>query len=225
MIQALQKNNWRDSQEWLTQVKHNLINREHRTKLCWIPSHCGTIGNERADELADEGAKLDQKQAPVSCGIMKAKIRGEKWEIKHERAKETFGVRRSPKWKVERMWPAEVRRLYRRLRSGHAKELKAYRKFIQTEEDAACDLGGEEDETIKHVLCDCPAHEASRRREFESRVEVKMLVEDPDKCRKILAQRYKRLAISNQAQEETNRIDNSGGQRDPPGDTGLVSLE
>ena len=53
---------------------------------------------------------------------------------------------------------------------------------------------------------------------------MKMLVEDPEKCRKILAQRYKRLAISNQAEKETNQIDNSGGQGDPPGDTGLVSL-
>ena len=112
LIQALRKNDWRGSHEWLSQVKYNLVNQEHRVKLCWIPSHCGTVGNERADELAEEGTRLDQKQAPVSCSIMKAKIRGVKWEVKHERAKETYGERRSPKWKVERSWPAEVRRLY-----------------------------------------------------------------------------------------------------------------
>ena len=135
LVNALQSNNWRDKHEWLRAVKRNLIINKAKSTICWIPSHCGTLGNERADELANDGAQLDQQGAPVTFGIIRAKIRNAKWTISHPRATETFGDKRKPMMNIEEEWPAETRRSFARLRSGHAKELKAYRKTINLEED------------------------------------------------------------------------------------------
>ena len=88
--------------------------------ICWIPSHCGTYGNERTDQLADKRAKMDQRNIPVTYSIAKAKIKSVRWKPTHERAVKVFGERRSPK-EEEKSWPEEVRRLYARLRSDHAK--------------------------------------------------------------------------------------------------------
>ncbi len=68
--------------------------------------------------------------------------------MKNERAAKIYEGRRKPKSGIEEKWPSEVRRTYGRLRTGHAKELKAYRHFIQIEEDARCEECGAEEETI-----------------------------------------------------------------------------
>ena len=114
LVQALESNNWRDHHEWLAKIKRHLIDNTEKITICWIPSHCATHGNEQADRLANMGAKMGQEQAPVTYGIIKAKIRAGKWTITHERAKKTYGEKRRPK-KQEAKWKTEVRRLYGRL--------------------------------------------------------------------------------------------------------------
>ena len=49
--------------------------------------------------------------------------------MRHERASKIFEERRRPR-DVEKKWPMRVRSMFSRLRSGHATELKAYRKRI-----------------------------------------------------------------------------------------------
>nr|XP_022335859.1 ribonuclease H1-like [Crassostrea virginica] len=46
-----------------------------KTVVQWIPSHCGIIGNEKADKLAKEGAKQDQEENAVSFTEMKTIIK------------------------------------------------------------------------------------------------------------------------------------------------------
>ena len=202
LTQSLKKNNWRDGHDYLNRVKKNLMDaNDRKVTICWIPSHCGVAGNEKADELAARGTEEDQSNAPVSFNISRAKIRAEKWQIQHERASKTYEERRKPRSEVEEKWPSEVRRTYSRLRTGHAKELKSYRNFIQIEEDARCGECGAEEETIQHVLCECPALELWRRRHHDGALAVNMLVSEPEKCRLILARKFKKLTIRNQERE------------------------
>ena len=70
--------------------------------------HYNSYGNEKADRLADQRAKLDQSQAPVTFKIARAKIRNRKLEIQHERAKSIYKERRKPK-KTEIAWPTSTR--------------------------------------------------------------------------------------------------------------------
>ena len=70
---------------------------------------------------------MDQSSALVTENIVRAKIRNRKWKVEHERAAKMYGERRKPK-EIEKSWPASTRRLYARIRSEHAKELRCYQK-------------------------------------------------------------------------------------------------
>ena len=130
----------------------------------------------------------------VSYGIVKAKIRSKKWNITYGKAKEIYEERREPR-EIEKRWPARIRRLFGRLRSGHAKELKDYRhRFLKTESSGVCihcDLDA--DETIAHIICECPQLEGRRRRILGPDAKMSMLTTEPELCRKFLSTRFDQL--------------------------------
>ncbi len=192
MCDALKQNNWKDRDPWLKKIKEEMYQLEVDTTLLWIPSHCDVDGNEQADELAKRGTTKSQDGIPVTHNIMKAKIKGRKWEVSHARALETYGDRRGPKMEVERPWPRSRRTLFARLRTGHAMELKAYRHKIEKEDDPNCEHCGVP-ETIEHVLCKCSALDEARARNWEGEVTIQMMVEEPEVCRKILSSRFPTL--------------------------------
>lgn len=50
-------------------IKQLLIEANGNIKLAWIPSHCGIIGNEKADSLAKTGAELNVNPAQLLCSV------------------------------------------------------------------------------------------------------------------------------------------------------------
>ena len=196
LYELILNDNWRDQDPWLKKIKQVIHKTESEIELVWIPSHCGIPGNDRADELANEGTRKDQKEIPVTHQIVKAKIKNRKWKVAHERALETYQERRMPRFEVEAKWSRRIRTEYARLRTGHSKNLKYYRYVIETEDDPICDQCGMEEETIDHVLCRCPALEEARVRQVNGgEVTISMMVTDPESCRKILATRFKELVF------------------------------
>ena len=104
-----------------------------------------------------------------------------------------FGERRSPK-EEEKSWPGDVRRFYARLRSDHAKELRAYQKRIEMVSEGICIFcDTDEEETVEHVLCRCPQLECARREMWPSEFTIDMLVTHPEMCKKLLGKRYPAL--------------------------------
>ena len=120
-------------------------------------------------------------------------MRKRKWEVKHDRAKKTYGARKKPKMDIEKSWPRAVRTLYARLRSGHSKELKHYQYMIEIADDPFCECG--EVDTICHVLFECPILESIRRSTICEPVGLSHFVTQPEECRTILAQRFKGLRL------------------------------
>ena len=114
------------------------LNKNTKLTVYWIFSHVNTYGNEKVDALADRWAKEDQSYAPVTFCIVKAKKKNNKSKISHPRAMKTFNDMRKPKG-VEKTWPANIKILFTRLRSGHAKELRSYRNRIRMDSEA-CSL-------------------------------------------------------------------------------------
>ena len=65
MVDALRQNHWKDDDPWLKQIKELLYHLQAEVTLLWIPSHCDTEGNEKADDLAKLGTKMSQASTPV----------------------------------------------------------------------------------------------------------------------------------------------------------------
>ena len=95
--------------------------------LAWAPSHCGIVGNERADRMAGEGAKKDQGYSGCMWKSVKArwKRRERKREFGHERCREVYGEG-IKEVEIEREEEVELARL----RSGHSLGLGSYRVRI-----------------------------------------------------------------------------------------------
>ena len=71
----------------MVETDQTLYNLNSIITLLWIPSYCDIPGNEQADELAKKGSMKNQENIPVTHSILKAKIKGKKWEPTHERAR------------------------------------------------------------------------------------------------------------------------------------------
>ena len=109
---VLKKDNWRDCQDWTRKI----IIQSRRVKgfitILWVPSHYGVDGIEKADSLADKGTKLKQKDIPITHDIARAKIKKQKWQILHKRAKEIFKDNLKPKFSVEKKWTRKAQSLF-----------------------------------------------------------------------------------------------------------------
>ena len=197
LVEALEKNDWKDPDEWLKKVKRSMMKMtEMQINVLWIPSHCNIQGNDYADDLANRGTSRPQDATPVTRKSIRALILRRKWTPTHARAVQTYGRRRGPKVEVERAWPRRVRTLYARLRTGHAAELAYYQYLIEAGDEPTCKECKDVDETIEHVLCHCLALDGARARLFEEKVTLSDLVLQPEKCRKLLCKRFPALSIN-----------------------------
>ena len=106
-------------------IKESIYCNPSKITLLWIPSQYGIEGNEAADRLANEGAKMCQEDVPVTHQIVKAKIKSRRWEVTHDRARAIYRERRKPNVKLEKKWSISVRSLNARLCTFHAIELAA----------------------------------------------------------------------------------------------------
>lgn len=207
--QALQRDDWRDADDWIGEIKETAYRWGGEATVLWIPSHCGVAGNEIVDELANEGAKLPQEGIPVTHATAKARIKRTKWEVTHPRAQEIYGERRMPRVEIERKWVRKVRTLFSRLRTDHAPQLKQYMYKIEGEDDPYC-LCEESEENIKHVLCHCPRLARARAMVAIEQLEVSHMITDPEECRRVLSVRFPGLKTRTTVAEEAQRMVNGG---------------
>ena len=195
MHSALKNNDWRNTTNLIVQIKELTREIEARITLLWVPAHCELQGNDKADELALAGSKMQQDNVPVSFEIAKARILRRKWTPQHSRANATYQERRSPKSEVEKTWPRQVRTLFARLRTGHSKELRQYRYMIEKDDEPTCQECDDDEETIEHILCHCPALERMRRLIFEEPPTMAQMTKQPEMCRKLLQFRFGELRV------------------------------
>ena len=117
--------------------------------LQWIPAHTGITGNEKADRLAKEGSSMEQPQSELSFREARTLIKN-RWSSRFSEKTQHYNPRKDPLYSLSR---AEQTIIFR-LRTGHY-NLKQHLKRIGVAESARCGCG-ESDQTVSHVLQDCP---------------------------------------------------------------------
>ena len=80
-------------------------------------------------------------------------------------------------------------------------ELNSCKHRIDPEVDATCEECGEEEETIEHILCICPAEELHSRIIHHEEIRMSDIVSRPEVCRKILVRRFPELELPDDEEE------------------------
>lgn len=156
----------------------NRLGRRNRVHLVWIPGHEGFIGNENADELA-RGGSMGNFVGPepfvgLSQGTIATAIKTNV-KLKHQQEWSGLtGLRHSKLFmhELDSGWSKKLWKLSRRqLRiitgvfTGHYGVRGILAKMRLTD-STECRLCGEEDETMKHVMCECHALARQRLKDF-----------------------------------------------------------
>jgi ribonuclease HI len=159
--------------------------------LQWIPSHCGIPGNERADGIAKNATQLDQQAAPIDYSTAKASIKRHCAEDWHKRARPPFEGAKTVAAELESGLTMRERTVLSRVRAGgHTPHLAWYRNWITRRdpepEPATCERCGEEDETVMHIMVDCPATMQKRQLCFAGLDPMKQLSDNPKAANRYL---------------------------------------
>jgi ribonuclease HI len=144
VLQALQSGKLPDLQKLLTE-----LSSQCRVTMQWIPSHCGIPGNEKADQLAKEGAAENQPDVPIT-------YHQKKQMIKSIRKPQT------PTQDDYYIMNRSEQVIILRLRTGHNRlRSHMYTKF-KIGNTAMCTCG-QVTQTAEHILQECSEYETLRQ--------------------------------------------------------------
>ena len=148
-------------------ILHNETNK--RVTFCWIPSHVGIEGNEKADRAAFEAAAGPEEYIAIEYKdwypIIKQKIE-EAWTNEWRgTARKLKEIKKEPTpWKIIKT----VRReevIVNRLRAGHCLATHGYlMDNEQIDVPPICEGCNNAILTVKHMLVQCPAYQVQRGR-------------------------------------------------------------
>ena len=142
---------------------HALGERGTTVTFQWVPGHAGLDGNESADQLAGEAAAADQPDVPIDLASARSAIgrrigrmADARTRASHPHPAPTPGHNDLSRWEACTL---------SQLRTGTSPLTRDVVHRLGLAADAACPACGEPD-SAAHLLTDCPAYEAARRRRW-----------------------------------------------------------
>ncbi len=147
----------------------------NRINLTWVPGHTGIVGNEKADELAKQGAlttptnTLPDPLIGIPQAIIKQNIEGYKRQRFNKHWLDQNGCRQAKNnitmRKKHSKYLINISRIrlkiYTGVMTGHF-DFNKHLTNIGKKQDPGCDLCGEHIDSADHYLCQCPAYISSR---------------------------------------------------------------
>ena len=158
----------------IIQIQDLIKNSDKNFTLCWVPSHIGVQGNERADSLAVAATSNETiYQHENIRSDIKAYIRKnfkkrwkEKWQLSlHNKLFEITNDLKTLAHTTctDRFWERSLMRL----RIGHSRLTHGY--LMNQSGQPSCEYCGEDIPlTIKHILVECPRHTGKRTTYFRN---------------------------------------------------------
>lgn len=163
----------------LTRTKNHLVQRArciaatiasrgYDTMVCWVPSHVGIPGNERADRAAVAALDADSTPFDIPSQDLKPFLRRainvnwqRTWDAEHENK---LRIIKPNIGKCTFRFPNRLQEvLFSRLRLGHTFLTHGF--LLRKEEPPSCRHCGDQ-LSIAHILITCPLYETHRRRHF-----------------------------------------------------------
>jgi len=169
----------------------SLSTRSHIT-LQWVPSHCGIFGNERADHLANLGAREPQDASPIDLTTAKTCIqRLTKSSSHHHYLQDHHTIHHqlcsnggTPLTTGNFTRREEI--CLHQLRVGHSPLSNSYLARITPGADGSCPRCLSDDDSIPHLLLLCPATLPHRTYFFGPAPDLSVLHSSPTKVRDYL---------------------------------------
>ena len=179
------------SRQLVQEIKDWLVLIHSRKKVivefCWVPSHVGIDGNERADAAAKSAAALahttDAKVPHLGFKDIIHSFVRRKWQLHWETLQSNFKLKSirplvSP-WRSSCLLDRRSSVVITRLRIGHTYLTHRYLKASGAERQVPLCSTCQVDLNVKHILIDCPAYRLQRRAlNLEGKSLVDLLGED-----------------------------------------------
>ena len=147
----------------------NEVGEHNYITLHWIKAHAGHPGNEKADEVAKQGALnpslLSDELPNMPMSMVKKMLRDHFQHVWNERWQQGVDCRQTKQWfpAVDRSKSSRYLDLDRQMLSnmvqiitGH-NYLKRHESLVNDNDDSICRLCLEEEETSFHIYAECPA--------------------------------------------------------------------
>ena len=138
-------------------MSHFMSTAIHKTVLQWVPAHCGITGNEKADQVAKQGAQKEQSQNQESYNEIKTVVKmhqKKKWQLEHPGHKTNDSLHL-----LERKGQVTIFRL----RTGHNRLFHHMHRTFRIGHSGECPCG-EDQMTASHILQTCPTFAVERGR-------------------------------------------------------------
>ena len=172
----------------LDQIEETSTNKD--LVFCWIPSHVGIRGNDRADQAAKEALKLEPSHVKIPYTDLKPTIKKyitdkwqEQWKTCQNNKLHSIQKQIGKKINTHNM-PRKEEVVMTRLRIGHSYITHSH--LLKGEEAPHC-IPCQKPYTIEHLLTNCLDLEQIRRKYYQETTLEKILTEtNPDQIFKYL---------------------------------------